>query len=154
MGRRITKEDGAAYHAQRLLRFLARKGESLSPLLILPHDYPDPDALASAYALQYLAQKGFGMEAKIGYGGVISRAENRAMVRILKIPVQKMKAAQVRRYRNVALVDMSRMEKIELDISDSLIRLYLRRPSAIPLAGRLESFSLRRVDAGLKGLYV
>lgn len=105
MNREIKKEDGAAYHAQRLLQFLEKEKESLSPLLILAHDYPDPDALASGYALQYLAKQVFGIEARIGYGGAIGRAENRAMVRILNIPAKKISEAQVKRYRNVALVD-------------------------------------------------
>ena len=39
-----------------LLTYLAKNGGTLSPLLILTHDYPDPDALASAWALQHLAQ--------------------------------------------------------------------------------------------------
>ena len=41
---------------RRLLDFLSARRDSLSPLLILTHDYPDPDALAAAIALSYLAQ--------------------------------------------------------------------------------------------------
>ena len=39
--------------ARKILRFLSRVKLD-SPLLILTHDYPDPDTLASAYALSYL----------------------------------------------------------------------------------------------------
>ena len=52
-------------YAARLLEFLDRKGKEISPLLILPHDYPDPDALAAAFALQYLAQQRFEIETRI-----------------------------------------------------------------------------------------
>jgi nanoRNase/pAp phosphatase (c-di-AMP/oligoRNAs hydrolase) len=32
--------------SRRLLNFLSKRGKKLSPLLILTHDYPDPDAIA------------------------------------------------------------------------------------------------------------
>ncbi len=92
-------------YARRLLRFFAEKKEALSPLLILTHDYPDPDALASAYALHFLAEKGFGIEARIVYEGVIRRMENRAMVRLLKIPAHKLRHGDLKRYASIALVD-------------------------------------------------
>ena len=67
----------------KLLKFLAEKKENISPLLILTHNYPDPDAIASAFTLQYLTENFFGMKTKIAYGGVIGRMENRSMVDIL-----------------------------------------------------------------------
>lgn len=82
----------AARHARRLLGFLSKRRDSIFPLLILTHNYPDPDALAAAFALDCLAE-GYGIQTTIAYGGVIGRAENRAMVRILKIPVRKVKSA-------------------------------------------------------------
>jgi nanoRNase/pAp phosphatase (c-di-AMP/oligoRNAs hydrolase) len=77
----------------------------LSSLLILTHDYPDPDALASAWALHYLAQHHFGIRAKIAYGGVIGRHENKEMVRALSLPASKLRALDIHIYPNVALVD-------------------------------------------------
>jgi len=74
-------------------------------LLILPHDYPDPDALAAAFALQYLAQQKFEIETRIAYGGVIGRVENRAMYNLLKIPAHRLRKTDLTRYKNVALVD-------------------------------------------------
>ena len=44
------------FHARRLVKLLREKGRSLSPLTILTHDHPDPDSLASAWALAHLAQ--------------------------------------------------------------------------------------------------
>jgi nanoRNase/pAp phosphatase (c-di-AMP/oligoRNAs hydrolase) len=57
------------------------------PLYILPHDNPDPDALASAAALQYLAAALLRREAQILLGGIVGRAENRAMLTYLSIPL-------------------------------------------------------------------
>jgi len=76
-------------HGRALLRFLAKNREKLSPLLILTHDFPDPDALASAYGLQHLAQSVFGLSARIAYCGEIGRMENKTMVRLLRIPARR-----------------------------------------------------------------
>jgi nanoRNase/pAp phosphatase (c-di-AMP/oligoRNAs hydrolase) len=91
-------------HARQLLRFLSRNRKRLSPLLILTHDFPDPDALASAWGLHHLA-RAFDIETRVVYGGVVSRAENRAMVKLLKMPIHKLKLVELERYANVALVD-------------------------------------------------
>lgn len=74
-------------------------------MLIMTHDYPDPDALASAFALHYLLQKGFGIRSRMVYGGVVGRMENRAMVRLLHIPIRRMAPADLKKYDRVALVD-------------------------------------------------
>ncbi len=92
-------------HAQALLQFLAERKATLSPLLILTHDFPDPDAVASAFALQHLAQSVFGMEVKIAYGGVVGRMENRAMVRTLRIRMHRFHPILLERHANIALVD-------------------------------------------------
>jgi nanoRNase/pAp phosphatase (c-di-AMP/oligoRNAs hydrolase) len=89
----------------RITRFLSRNRKRLSPLLILTHDYPDPDAIASAVAFQYLTEQGYGIRSRIVYGGVIGRMENREMVRILKLPVHKLHHSDLKKYAQVALVD-------------------------------------------------
>lgn len=61
--------------------------EQPGPLVILPHDNPDPDALASAATLRYIAKTLTGKDAAIALGGFVGRAENRAMVRYLNIPL-------------------------------------------------------------------
>jgi nanoRNase/pAp phosphatase (c-di-AMP/oligoRNAs hydrolase) len=95
----------AADSAKQLLEFLERNRESLSPLLILAHDFPDPDALSAAFGLQYLAQQRFGIESRIAFGGVIGRVENRAMVKLLRIPAHPLRRTDFKRYKQVALVD-------------------------------------------------
>ncbi len=97
-------EDAAGY-AQKLLRFLAENRDSLSPLLILPHDHPDPDALAAAFSLHFLLREGYGIESRIAYSGIIGRTENQAMVRILRIPLHRFKPVDLKKYKKVALVD-------------------------------------------------
>lgn len=105
MSKPIETQPNAVDHAQLLLQFLAERKDTLAPLLILTHDYPDPDALAAAFALQHLAQTGFGIEARIFYGGVVGRTENREMVRLLKIPIHKIKPGIIKKHPNAALVD-------------------------------------------------
>ncbi len=89
----------------RIITYLSRNRETLSPLLILPHDYPDPDAIASAFALRYLASKVFGIKATIAHGGVVGRSENRAMVDALRIRMQTLTPGHFKRFASVALVD-------------------------------------------------
>lgn len=56
-------------------------------LIILPHDNPDPDALASAATLRFIAKTVCDKDAVIALGGFVGRAENRAMIRYLNIPM-------------------------------------------------------------------
>jgi nanoRNase/pAp phosphatase (c-di-AMP/oligoRNAs hydrolase) len=55
--------------------------------LILTHDNPDPDSIAAGVALAHLLEKLAGVEALVAYGGIVGRAENRALVRVLRLPV-------------------------------------------------------------------
>ena len=49
-------------------------------LLIYMHDNPDPDALAAAFGLKRLVEHAIPIEATLVLGGIVGRAENRAMV--------------------------------------------------------------------------
>ncbi len=91
--------------AHELNEYLAAKKASLSPLLILTHDHPDPDSMASAMALQYLAAEEHGIRSRIVYGGIIGRMENQVMKRELKIPMSKLRTRDLQADANVALVD-------------------------------------------------
>ena len=75
---------------QSLDELLLKLGEIFSKrkhLYIFLHDNPDPDAIASGWAFQYLVKKKFNINSTIVYGGIIARAENQAMVKLLKIPL-------------------------------------------------------------------
>lgn len=52
--------------------------------VIAVHDYPDPDAIASAYAHRLISAE-FDIEAYILYTGEISHRQNIALVRLLGI---------------------------------------------------------------------
>lgn len=89
----------------KILKFLSETRENISPLLILTHNYPDPDSIASAFALQYLAENFFNIKTKIAYSGIIGRMENRSMVDLLDIPINKLKESDFKKYPYCALVD-------------------------------------------------
>ncbi len=67
-------------------RFAGRGGRAL----IAVHDNPDPDTLAAALCLKRIFESSYGVEAVIGYGGIVGRAENREMVRLCGIPLERM----------------------------------------------------------------
>lgn len=75
------------------------------PLVILPHDNPDPDALAAAATLKYLVSGLFQREAVIALGGIVGRAENRAMLTYLNINLVPVGEIDFSSATRVALVD-------------------------------------------------
>lgn len=93
------------FHARRLVKFLTEKGKSLSPLTILTHDHPDPDALASAWALEHLARTLGKIRCRIVYGGMIGRAENRMMAERLHVPAHPLRKGELAGVPHLALVD-------------------------------------------------
>ncbi|RMI08960.1 MAG: phosphoesterase [Calditrichaeota bacterium] len=90
---------------EKRLQQLAAVLQGQSSLLIIIHNHPDPDALAGALALSHLVRECWGVEATIACGGFIGRAENRAMVRELKIPVKNISRISLNRYSRIALLD-------------------------------------------------
>ncbi len=50
-------------------------------ILIVPHDYPDPDALACAGAMHLLLEKFYNLNSRIVFSGIVTRAENRELLR-------------------------------------------------------------------------
>ncbi|MFA6003154.1 MAG: DHH family phosphoesterase [Elusimicrobiota bacterium] len=95
----------AHFHARKLLRELVRLGPRISPLLIVTHDHPDPDSLASAWALAFLAHGVAKIRCRIAYGGLIGRRENRLMAERLNIPVRPLRRGEISDAEHVALVD-------------------------------------------------
>jgi nanoRNase/pAp phosphatase (c-di-AMP/oligoRNAs hydrolase) len=74
-------------------------------LLAQTHDYPDPDTIASALALTWLLQELEGVEPDIGYGGIIGRAENKAMIKVLGIKLRRTTPQDFEKYDLIALLD-------------------------------------------------
>ncbi len=74
-------------------------------LLIVPHNDPDPDAIASAVAMHYLLKSCSGLDSDIVYKGIIGRAENRALVRYLNHPLHLLKNADLDEATHIILID-------------------------------------------------
>jgi nanoRNase/pAp phosphatase (c-di-AMP/oligoRNAs hydrolase) len=88
------------------LNQLLRVTEGSAPLIILPHDNPDPDALASAAALRFIVHQAYEeKEVIIALGGIVGRAENRAMLRYLNINLVPVGEIDFSANPHVALVD-------------------------------------------------
>jgi nanoRNase/pAp phosphatase (c-di-AMP/oligoRNAs hydrolase) len=73
--------------------------------LILTHDNPDPDAVASACGLAFLLHRAAGVQATAAYGGIIGRAENKAMLRVLHLPIVPVARVEAARHDLLCLVD-------------------------------------------------
>ncbi len=87
------------------LRAFDKTMENAKHLLIITHTNPDPDAIASALALKQIVEMRFGTKTSIGYSGNIARAENRSMVRELKIQMKQLSKIAWSKYDRIALVD-------------------------------------------------
>ena len=74
-------------------------------LLILTHDNPDPDSLASATALRVLLRAIKGIDATVAYSGIIGRAENRAMVSLLDLEIQHLSELDMGDFAHFGLID-------------------------------------------------
>jgi nanoRNase/pAp phosphatase (c-di-AMP/oligoRNAs hydrolase) len=77
----------------------------LRGLLILPHNDPDPDAIASALALHHLLREKLNVEGRIAYKGIMGRAENKALMHYLGHPLHQLTSSDLDRAEAVALVD-------------------------------------------------
>jgi nanoRNase/pAp phosphatase (c-di-AMP/oligoRNAs hydrolase) len=74
-------EDAPPYYRERLEQI--RLAAGAGPLLILTHDNPDPDALASGKTLAVLFEQAWGIASRMAYSGLVTRAENMAMLHLL-----------------------------------------------------------------------
>jgi nanoRNase/pAp phosphatase (c-di-AMP/oligoRNAs hydrolase) len=73
--------------------------------LIYTHDNPDPDSLAAALGLGRLLEHALGASVTLVYGGIVGRAQNRAMVDNLKMSLQPVEAVDPAAFDVIALVD-------------------------------------------------
>jgi nanoRNase/pAp phosphatase (c-di-AMP/oligoRNAs hydrolase) len=76
-----------------------------SSVLIVPHNDPDPDAIASALGLRHLLAEAASLPAQIEYAGIIGRSENKALVRYLGRPLRQLAPADLKQATHIALVD-------------------------------------------------
>ncbi len=95
------KELATARKVEKLLDLLAKKKN----ILIVAHDNPDPDTLASSLALRDLISKRLKTNVTIGFTGIIGRAENRAMIEQLNIPLKRLDELDISKFDTTILVD-------------------------------------------------
>jgi len=126
-------------------------------VLILMQDDPDPDAIASALAFKAVLGRN-RTAATLGTFGTITRAENRAMTRILEIDVEAVKPRSLEDYDMLAMVDAQpsffeeRIERVDFVVDhhpeEVPVRAALKdiRPSYGATATILTEY-LRAVDA-------
>jgi nanoRNase/pAp phosphatase (c-di-AMP/oligoRNAs hydrolase) len=77
--------------------------------LIVIQDFPDPDALSSAWAYQLIAQQ-YNIQCDIVYAGTLSHQENIALVKLTNLPakrwgVQTLKDRDLSVYQGCVLID-------------------------------------------------
>ncbi len=81
----LSRKDGEARRGKR--ERLVDYARTRRRALVLTHDNPDPDSIAAGVGLAHLLEKLAGIETVVAYGGIVGRAENRALIRVLKLPV-------------------------------------------------------------------
>jgi nanoRNase/pAp phosphatase (c-di-AMP/oligoRNAs hydrolase) len=85
-------------------KFLAGLTDAVS-VTFVSHVHPDPDSLGSMMGLAHLVESRLGIPARLTQDGLISRAENRAMVELLKIDLQPIENMQFSKGDAVVMVD-------------------------------------------------
>lgn len=91
-------------HTERLAELL-RAVEDAEEVVVITHDNPDPDAIASAGALGFLLERTAGVEVTLAFGGIVGRAENRALIEELGVQFQRIGKLDLSPAALVALVD-------------------------------------------------
>jgi len=101
----ITREERLARTELRVEELRAVHANA-KKMLILLHDHPDPDSIASALALRTLLKRN-KQTAIIGHlGEKISRPENVAMIELLDIDLKGLTYSKLKAYDSIALVDV------------------------------------------------
>jgi len=86
------------------------------PFLIIMHNNPDPDSIASALALKRILEK-WEVKSDIAYGGKIGMDENKAMVNLLSIKLTHIDEIDLNRYIGYAIVDASSSKVLPIDFN-------------------------------------
>jgi nanoRNase/pAp phosphatase (c-di-AMP/oligoRNAs hydrolase) len=86
----------------------SRLGEVLDghdQVLVFCHMNPDPDSIASGLAMKLLLETRFGKEVTLCYRGIIGRAQNREMVRLLAPELVSFRAVESLDFSAAVIVD-------------------------------------------------
>lgn len=79
--------------------------EDAERILVLTHDNPDPDALASAAALAVLLEAVTGQRPQVAFGGIVGRAENRALIHEMEIDFDRAEDIDFSTATTIAMAD-------------------------------------------------
>ncbi|MFB6253244.1 MAG: DHH family phosphoesterase [Halobacteriaceae archaeon] len=93
--------------------------ETETRLAIVTHDNPDPDSIASAAALQAIANH-LNIDADIIYYGDIGREENRAFVNLLGIELLTAEDVDYDDYDTYALIDHAKSGEMEITFTPDI----------------------------------
>ncbi|MDQ7030682.1 MAG: DHH family phosphoesterase [Ardenticatenia bacterium] len=76
-------------------------------ILVVTHNDPDPDALAAAYGMSTLLRvyRRRGQRIVPAFGGLLARAENREMVRALRLRFRHVERLNLNEFDGIVLVD-------------------------------------------------
>jgi nanoRNase/pAp phosphatase (c-di-AMP/oligoRNAs hydrolase) len=88
-------------HSDAMLEWMRGKGKTL----IVVHDNPDPDCLASAMALRHLFAMKLNRDAIIAFSGMIGRSENIAMAKELEITLIPLEMIKLDEFSVVCMLD-------------------------------------------------
>ena len=92
-------------HAASRLAGLLAAVEGEDRAVVLTHDNPDPDALASAAALAFLLERRAAMSTTVAFGGIVGRAENRALIQEMGVKFQRIESLELPAGAAITLVD-------------------------------------------------
>ena len=108
MARRSAEPDSVTksgtFGLRRSDRFLAGL-QDCSRVVFVSHVQPDPDSLGSMLGLAHLVEQRLGKPTLITRDGLISRAENRAMVDVLHLDLEKIENVEWSEGDAVVMVD-------------------------------------------------
>jgi nanoRNase/pAp phosphatase (c-di-AMP/oligoRNAs hydrolase) len=105
------------------------------PHVILLSGHPDPDSIGAAMAHRRICER-LGVSATIAHVLPVSRSENRALVKLLNIPMVKVTEKDLEAFGYLSLVDASASEAT-IRLPESLTLLTIvdhHRPPAVPKA--------------------
>lgn len=113
--RRQTRSD-------RLLSLLSRFEQAL----IITHDNPDPDAIASGWGLMTLLEAKLNLACRFIAGGAVVRAENRRMIELLQPPIEFVDTVEPEATAAIILVDC-----VPPAVNHVIAQEHMRRPAVV-----------------------
>lgn len=120
-----------------MIHALLERVRNSNNLFIQTHDFPDHDAVASAFGLQCLLRH-FGIESTLVYEGVIERDSLRKMIRDLQITIKHLSDIEMREGHPIVIVDGCKGNKNVTDmIGDEICNIdhhLVTSPADVPLS--------------------